>query len=190
MYIFFNKAEESRLNRENLKNLGTDLNEFKYDIVDKIDNIENKQKKQLDGLKIILEKGSSRFNNTNLNLINKVFSDNPQEVEEAKNAYIKPTKIEFKMAINEVNRRNHNVKMTIQDIQINSMIEAKLKKNEEIKNKIINKDTYDDLNLQKWKMNKIFSIKEKIQSKIHIKNIILLDKIKKKLSDKNITDFK
>jgi hypothetical protein len=50
--------------------LGSEFKEFKTNIVDKIENIENKQKKQLDGIKIILEKGGPRMGGkaNNLNL--------------------------------------------------------------------------------------------------------------------------
>ena len=102
-----NKAEESKLNRENLTNLGSDIKIFKSDIADKIDSIEHKQIKQLDGIKIVLDKGTAPGNKNNINLIEKAFSDNPLEVEKAKNIFIKPTKRELKIAINEVKKKEN-----------------------------------------------------------------------------------
>ena len=185
-----NKAEESKLNRENLTNLGSDIKIFKSDIADKIDSIEHKQIKQLDGIKIVLDKGTAPGNKNNINLIEKAFSDNPLEVEKAKNIFIKPTKRELKIAINEVKKKENFGKFAIQSINIDSILESKLKANDQIKNHIIIKDKFDEFNLEGWKNNKILTIKEKMKLNIQKKSKNLMDKIKTKLSNKHLIEFK
>ena len=184
-----NKAEESKLNRENLTNLGSDIKIFKSDIADKIDSIEHKQIKQLDGIKIVLDKGTAPGNKNNINLIEKAFSDNPLEVEKAKNIFIKPTKRELKIAINEVKKKENFGKFAIQSINIDSILESKLKANDQIKNHIIIKDKFDEFNLEGWKNNKILTIKEKMKLNIQKKSKNLMDKIKTKLSNKHLIEF-
>jgi len=185
VYLKNYSAEESQKNRENVLNLNSQFTEFRTDMIDKIHNIENKQKKQIDGLKFVLENNNLRAPNKK---IHKIFSDNPKEVEEAKNAFIKPTKGEIKLAIHDISNKNSiGRKATLPSNQIHEFLRMKINYNKDLKKVIENNDGEDGLNLESWKNNKILTIKEKMHLNLVQKNKTFFDKIKRKLSSfKNI----
>jgi hypothetical protein len=96
-----------------------------------------------------------------------------------KNAYVKPTKGEFKMPLMDLTKRPQR-KMTLQNTDIVRMLSGKYKKNEDLKKLISGKDEDEEINLQQWKQNKVLIIKEKMKLNIQQKNSTLIDKIKEK----------
>ncbi len=109
---------EQEKNKENIVAISNDFKSLKNDLTSRIENIETNQKKQIENVKILLEKGGGKSKN----LIKKIITgkllfyiDNPEELQKVKNSYFKPTKSEIsqmKKQLNEVDKVNEKIKGT------------------------------------------------------------------------------
>ncbi len=158
-------------------------------MIGKIQNIESKQKKQIQGIKFILENGSMK----NKPDAQKIFSgemstDNPiLEPQDNVNRYSKR------------NLRNPQVKREMiqkKDVieedneELTKIIRSKKAANENLKKEVLKNEEEHDINLDEWKNKKLMTMKEKMKMKIENQNKQNLEKIKNQLSKFKNNNFR
>jgi len=175
---------EQEKNKENIVAISNDFKSLKNDLTSRIENIETNQKKQIENVKILLEKGGGKSKN----LIKKIITgkllfyiDNPEELQKVKNSYFKPTKSEIsqmKKQLNEVDKVNEKIKGT----RLRNKKET-MERDEEIDYYIKRKKELNDIIQKENKIHKEIVKKSSISSKIFDK--IKLEKINQERQSHN-----
>ena len=182
--IFFSKEDVvSEKNEEVINSFGKDLKGFKDEMLIKINGIETKQKKQIEGIKFILDNG---------NIKNKPDSNKILSGYRNKNGVLEAPNSNEKVVKSQKNKIVYCLKSQKEDENVEQLSNFILKKradNDLLKNEVFKKEE-NEINLNDWKNNKLLTMKEKMKLQMEGQNKKALDKIKKQLAKFQNNNFR